>query len=176
MSTPQPFDLHTYSEERANCEPWNWYRLNDFVKAGFEPQAAQGWLDADVSPDDARHFTKLGMSPAQAWEWAMRPQLVQSYHECGFEIAEAWDWANVEIWGHEAMFWRHGGYTPQQAWALRRVTTPASVCVLWALTGLPADDALEHAEHGANPADFLHPPVADLDEDAEAPYLDDDAF
>jgi hypothetical protein len=166
MTTPETFDLYYYSEDRANCEPWNWYSLNDFLDEGFEPTKAQEWLDADVSPDEARHYKRLGMTASQAWEWRMVPQVVQGFRDGGFGIDDAWAWASEGIFGHEAMFWRAAGYTPAEAAAIREVSRPLAQAVVWALTDLGPADALDHATHGANPADFLRPPVMVGDEDA----------
>lgn len=155
---PPIFHLSYQSMERLNCEPWQWYTLDNFTDDGFDPSDAQEWLDADVSPDQAKHFKRLGMTPTDAWTWQMVPEAVQSFVDGGFTPDEAWDWADYEILGHEAMFWRYTDYTPEQASALRSVTEPVTQCVLWALTGLSAVDALDHATHGANPIDFLLEP------------------
>ncbi|MFW5469529.1 hypothetical protein ACOCJ4_05725 [Knoellia sp. CPCC 206435] len=179
---PPKFDLAYQSAERANCDPWQWYTLDDFVEAGFDRDLleAQAWLDADVYPDQAMAYKALGMSPEDAWAWGMVPEAVRSFVDCGFQKDETWDWAYSGAFGYEAMFWRDAGYTPTQAAALRTVTKPIAQAVLWAVTGLPFADALEHATHGANPADFLTLPetdatagdaaAEDLLEDDEVPY------
>ena len=162
---PPSFHLTYQSEERVNCPPWNWYTLDDFLEGGFAdaPDRAQAWFDADVSPEQALDYEKLGLTPAGAWDWGMVPQAVESYMDGGFDRDEAWAWADHMIFGHEAMFWRHGGFTPTDADRLRRAWEPEdpALAVLWALTGLSAEDALDHALHGANPADFLSPPEQD---------------
>jgi hypothetical protein len=88
----------------------------------------------------------------------MVPEAIQSFLHGGFDKDEAWAWATEEIFGYEAMFWRHAGYAPTEAAAIRRATEPTAQAVLWALTGLASADALGHATLGANPADFLRPP------------------
>lgn len=169
---PLTFDLHYQSEERANCETWNWYTLDDFLNDGFDgrPDVAQAWFDADVSPEQARLFEKLGMGPQDAWDWCMVPEAVQSFIDGGFSKDEAWDWANVDIFGYEAMFWRHGGFTPWEAHVLRDLGKPVAQTVLWAVTGLSPAEAFDHARGGANPADFLAPPELE----ASWPALPDD--
>jgi hypothetical protein len=159
MSTPKRFDLLSYSEQRANCAPENWYSIEDFVEAGFDRRQAQFWLAADVSPAEAMAYENLDLSPSQAWEWRMVPHVVQSFMEAGFDRDTAWQWADVEIFGHEAMFWRHAGYAPEEAAAVRAATRPVGQSVLWALTGLHPEEAFDHATHGSNPADFLSPPI-----------------
>ncbi|CAN7265819.1 hypothetical protein [Knoellia sp. LjRoot47] len=160
MTTPPPFNLLSQSETRANCQPWNWYTLEDFIEHGFDedPAAAQDWFDADVSPEQARLYITMGMTPQDAWGWCMVPEAVQSFLHAGFERGEAWEWASEDIFGYEAMFWRESGFTPEQARVLRTATKPVAQSVLWTLTGLSFRDALEHAEKGANPAEFLTPP------------------
>jgi len=160
MSTRRSFDLTYQTEERSNCEPWNWYTLDDFLENGYHdnPAAAQAWLDADVSPQQARLYEEMGMSQQDAWDWGMVPEAVQSFLHGGFTRDEAWDWAEHDIFGYEAMFWRHGGFTPREADALRNLGTSAGQPALWAVTGLSPADALDHAMHGASAADFLAPP------------------
>jgi hypothetical protein len=163
MTTPHSFDLRYQSEQRANCEPWNWYTLHDFLDHGLfnDPERAQKWLDADMTPVQASHYEAMGMTPTDAWAWGMVPDAVRSFRDAGFELGEAWSWANHLIFGYEAMFWRYGGYTPEEANALRTSSEPfdPALTVLWALTNLSAVEALEHALGGANPADFLRPPM-----------------
>lgn len=177
---PPMFDLKYQSEERANCEPWQWYSLDDFIKAGFDQSTAEAWLGADVSPAQAAEYVRLGMSPQDAWGWGMVPEAVRSFLEGGFDKEEAWEWANWAIFGYEAMFWRDGGYTPFQASVMRETTKPVAQAVLWALTGLCPQDAWEHANSRANPAAFLtrpkllESPAPGSPEDDQYDMYDDD--
>lgn len=161
---PPTFDLHYQSEQRANCEPYNWYVLDDYLVNGFDGRAAaaQEWMDADIYPEQALLFEEMGMGPQDAWNWGMVPDAVRSFIDGGFTKEEAREWATCEIFGYEAMFWRAAGYSPWDAHLLRTTTEPVAQAVLWAVTGLPAADALEHARAGANPADFLNPPEVEV--------------
>lgn len=161
---PPTFDLRYQSEQRANCEPYNWYVLDDYRVNGFggRAAAAQAWMDADIYPEQAVLFEKMGMGPEDAWNWGLVPEAVRSFIDGGFTKEEAQEWATWGIFGHEAMFWRAAGYGDWDAQVLRRITEPVAQAVLWAVTGMSAADALEHALAGANPADFLNPPELEV--------------
>jgi len=161
---PPTFDLRYQSLERANYEPCYWYTLDTYLENGFHSRRddAQDWMDADIYPEQALLFEDMGMGPQEAWNWGMVPEAVKSFIDAGFTRHDAWEWATCEIFGYEAMFWRSAGYSPLDARVLRTITEPVAQAVLWAVTGMSAADALEHARAGANPGGFLNPPQLEV--------------
>lgn len=101
------------------------------------------------------------MTVVEAKVWAVHPQLAFGYRTAGLAPGEARAWADFQVWPEVAAIWVAAGFdlaVVALGEACRTVPyrmDDPEIALLWGLTNVHPQEAIEHASAGLSPVAFL---------------------